>query len=196
MDGSVLQVSVLTTVGVVVAVVVATVVLYNRLVRARVRVDEAWAQVDTDLQRRHDLIPSLVATVGAYADHEQAALTAVTASRAAALSRTDPAGREAAEDELGAAIGRLLAVSEAYPRLQADTGFRDLQAELADTESRLSFARDFATHRVATYHELLETFPSVLVAGAFGFERRRMFATDGHEARRTPGVELGTGVRP
>ncbi|MEX1164634.1 MAG: LemA family protein [Nitriliruptor sp.] len=191
-----LQTSVLAAVGVVVFVVIVTVLLHNRLVRARVRVDEAWAQVDTDLQRRHDLIPNVVATVGAYTDHEQAALTAVTSTRTAALTRTDAAGREAAEDELGAALGRLLVVAEAYPELEADAGFRDLQSELADTESRLSFARDFATHRVAAYHQLLETFPSVLVAGAFGFERRRMFATDGHEARRTPEVELGAQVHP
>jgi LemA protein len=174
----------------VVTVAVLVVVLYNRLVRARVRVDEAWAQVDTDLQRRHDLIPNLVATVGAYAGHERAALTAVTEARSAALTRRDPAAREAAEDELGAAIGRLLAISEAYPDLKADANFRELQAELVATEQRLAFARDFANHRVARYHELLGTFPSVLVASAFGFERRRLFAVDRPEDRDVPDVDL------
>jgi LemA protein len=176
--------------GTAVVLAVAVVVLYNRLVRARVRVDEAWAQVDTDLQRRHDLIPNLVATVQAYAGHERAALESVTAARSRALTTRDPVEREAAEDELGAAIGRLLAVAEDYPDLRADAGFRDLQTELAATEQRLAFARDFASHRVATYHQRLETFPSVLVARAFGFERRRLFAVEGPEARRVPDVEV------
>lgn len=180
------------TIAVVVVLVVGTIVLYNRLVRARVRVDEAWAQVDTDLQRRHDLIPNLVATVRGYADHERAALDAVVAARTRALTRSAPSEREAAEDELGAAIGRLLAVSEAYPDLQADANFRDLAAELAATEDRLSFARDFANHRVATYHERLETFPSVIVARAFGFERRQLFVVDTSAARRVPAVDLPT----
>jgi LemA protein len=180
--------------GLLVAVGLLVVVLYNRLVRARVRVDEAWAQVDTDLQRRHDLIPNLVATVSAYAGHERAALTAVTEARAAALTRRDPAAREAAEDELGAAIGRLLAISEAYPDLRADANFRELQDELVATEQRLAFARDFANHRVATYHERLETFPSVVVASLFRFERRRLFAVDRPQARDVPDVDLDRGV--
>jgi LemA protein len=182
--------------AVVVAALLAVVVLYNRLVRARVRVDEAWAQVDTDLQRRHDLIPNLVATVRGYAGHERAALEAVTEARSRALSATDPVAREAAEDELGAAIGRLLAISEAYPDLRADAAFAELQTELTDTEARLAFARDFANHRVATYHQRLETFPSVLVARAFGFERRRLFAVDTADVRRTPDVDLDPGARP
>lgn len=183
----------LVVVVVVAALILGVVVLYNRLVRARVRVDEAWAQVDTDLQRRHDLIPNLVATVRGYAGHERAALEAVTETRSRALQAGDPTAREAAEDELGAAIGRLLAISESYPDLRADAGFRDLAAELAATEDRLSFARDFANHRVATYHERLETFPSVLVAAAFGFERRRLFAVEGDGARHAPEVDLATG---
>lgn len=186
----------LIVVAVVVAVALLVVVLYNRLVRARVRVDEAWAQVDTDLQRRHDLIPNLVATVQGYAGHERAALEAVTEARTRALTTTDPTAREAAEDELGAAIGRLIARAEDYPDLRADANFRQLQTELADTETRLAFARDFANHRVAAYHELLETFPSVLVAKPFGFERRQLFQVDSADARRAPAADLGPEARP
>jgi LemA protein len=182
--------------GAALLLLVVVVLLYNRLVRARVRVDEAWAQVDTDLQRRHDLIPNLVATVGAYAGHERAALTAVTEARSAALTRREPAAREAAEDELGAAIGRLLAISEGYPELRADANFRELQTELAATEDRLAFARDFATHRVARYHELLETFPTVVVASLFRFEPRQLFAVDDDAARVVPGVDLAGGGHP
>jgi LemA protein len=183
--------------GVALLLLVVGVVLYNRLVRARVRVDEAWAQVDTDLQRRHDLIPNLVATVGAYAGHERAALTAVTEARTAALSRRDPAAREAAEDELGAAIGRLLAISEDYPDLRADANFRELQSELAATEDRLAFARDFANHRVARYHELLGTFPSVLVARCSASSAAVCSPSRVREPVSVPGVDLDDGgARP
>jgi LemA protein len=186
--------AVLVVAALVVVVLVLAVVLYNRLVRARVRVDEAWAQVETDLQRRHDLIPNLVATVRGYAGHERTALEAVTEARSRALTRRDPAAREAAEDELGAAVGRLLALSETYPDLRADAGFRDLAAELADTETRLAFARDFANHRVATYHQRIETFPGVLVAKAFRFEHRRLFAVDSDAARRVPDARIDGGA--
>jgi LemA protein len=179
--------------AVVVVLFVGVVGLYNRLARARVRVDEAWAQVDTDLQRRHDLIPMLVATVRGYAGHERALLDAVTETRARALSATDPAAREAGEDELTSALGRLLALSEGYPELRADAGFRQLAQELAETEDRLGFARDFANHRVATYHQLLETFPSVVVARLFRFERRRLFAVETERARLVPEARLGPG---
>ena len=170
-------------------VLLVGVILYNRLVRARVRVDESWAQVATDLQRRHDLIPSLVGAVSGYADHERAVLEEVTRARAAALGPHPPQEREAAEDALGQALARLLAVAENYPQLRADAGFAQLQRELADTEDRLAFARDFAAHRVARYHELLDSFPSLLVARLFRFERRPTFVADEH-ARAVPQVTL------
>lgn len=162
------------------ALLLVVVWLYNRLVRARVRVDEAWAQVATDLQRRHDLVPALVAVVRGYAAHEADLLDEVTRARAAALGPHPPEERRAAEDALTDALARLLLVAEGYPQLRADAGFADLQAELTATEDRLAFARDFAAHRVASYHELLDTFPSVVVARLFGFERRPTFVADEH----------------
>lgn len=168
-----------------VAVLVVVVWLYNRLVRARVRVDEAWAQVATDLQRRHDLVPALVAVVRGYAAHESDLLDEVTRSRAAALGPHPPEERRIAEDALTDALARLLLLSENYPQLRADAVFADLQSELVATEDRLAFARDFAAHRVARYHELLDTFPSAVVARPFGFERRPTFVADEH-ARSAP----------
>jgi LemA protein len=178
-------------VGLVVVVVLlaAAVVLYNRLVRARVRADQAWAQVDTQLQRRHDLLPNLVATVQAYAGHERATIVAVTAARAAALAVRDPSDRAAAEDELSARIGRLLALAEAYPALQADQGFQALAGELSATEDRIAFARGFANDRVRRYRELITTFPGVLIARPFGFRDRPMFDADDGAAR-APSVDL------
>ena len=180
----------MTTTGIVAVVAAAVVVLavvwlYNRLVRARVRVDEAWAQVATDLQRRHDLIPTLVGVVRGYAAHESDLFEEVTRARAAALGPHPPEERRAAEDALTDALARLLLLAENYPQLRADAVFADLQAELAATEDRLAFARDFAAHRVARYHELLDTFPSVVVARLFRFERRPTFVADEH-ARSVP----------
>lgn len=184
----------MTTTGIVAVVAAAVVVLavvwfYNRLVRARVRVDEAWAQVATDLQRRHDLIPSLVGVVRGYAAHESDLFEEVTRARAAALGPHPPEERRAAEDALTDALARLLLLAESYPQLRADAVFADLQAELAATEDRLAFARDFAAHRVARYHELLDTFPSVVVARLFGFERRPTFVADEH-ARSVPSAAI------
>jgi LemA protein len=178
-------------VGLVVLAValIAVIVLYNRLVRARVRADQAWAQVDTQLQRRHDLVPNLVATVQGYASHERAAIEAVTSARASALAVRDPSGRAAAEDEFGAAIGRLLLLAEAYPQLKADQGFQALAGELSATEDRIAFARGFANDRVRRYRELITTFPGVLVARPFGFRDRPMFDADGGAAR-PPSVDL------
>jgi LemA protein len=179
----------LVVLAVLAIVLIGVVVLYNRLVRARVRADQAWAQVDTQLQRRHDLIPNLVATVQGYAGHERAALEAVTAARAAALAVRDPADRAAAEDELGAMVARLLLLAEAYPALQADQNFQALASELSATEDRIAFARGFANDRVRRYRELITTFPGVVVARPFGFRDRPMFDADGGAAR-APSVDL------
>jgi LemA protein len=179
----------LVVLAVLAIVLIGVVVLYNRLVRARVRADQAWAQVDTQLQRRHDLIPNLVATVQGYAGHERAALEAVTAARAAALAVRDPADRAAAEDELGAMVARLLLLAAAYPALQADQNFQALASELSATEDRIAFARGFANDRVRRYRELITTFPGVVVARPFGFRDRPMFDADGGAAR-APSVDL------
>jgi LemA protein len=168
---------------------VAVIVLYNRLVRARVRADQAWAQVDTQLQRRHDLLPNLVTTVRAYAGHERATIEAVTTARTAALAVRDPSQRAGAEDELSAAVARLLALAENYPDLRADEGFQALATELTGTEERIAFARGFANDRVRRYREAITTFPGVLVARPFGFRDRPMFdADDG--AGMAPSVRL------
>ncbi|TVR32277.1 MAG: LemA family protein [Nitriliruptor sp.] len=177
--------------GGVVLLLLAAIVLYNRLVRAKVKVRQAWAQVDAQLQRRHDLVPNLVATVGAYAAHERDVFERVTRTRSAALAVTDPVARQAAEDRFGAALGGLLALSERYPDLKADGNFRHLQAELSATEDRLAFARDFATDRVARYRKLTDTVPGLLIARPFGFPREAMFATDDERARHSSDVRLG-----
>jgi LemA protein len=180
------------TVGTILgALLLAAIVIYNRLIRAKVAVRNAWAQVDTQLQRRHDLIPNLVATVRAYADHERGVLDAVTQARATALSVRDPLDREVAEDHLGVAVARLLALSEDHPDLKADGNFRALQQELTATEDRLAFARGFANDRVARYRELTDTLPGLLLARPFGMPRGELFLLEEERARRRPAVAFG-----
>lgn len=170
-------------------VVLAVIWLYNRLIRAKVRVKQAWAQVAVQLQRRHDLIPNLVEAVSGYAAHEREVLNAVTSARAAAL-QAPAAQRGGAEDQVETAVGRLLMLSEQYPRLQADANFQALAHQLRETESRLALARDFASSRVAIYRKLTTTFPGNLVAGAFRFPRQQMFALDDPRAAAAPEVNL------
>ncbi len=173
--------------GVVALLVVALVLFYNRLVRLRNRVENAWAQVDVQLKRRYDLIPNLVETVKGYASHERETFEAVTNARAAAQSATGPAEQGAAEGLLSAALGRLIAVAEAYPELQADENFRQLQEELAQTENRIAVSRQVYNDTVLTYNTAIQTVPGVFFAGPLGFTKRDFFEVEG-EAREAPRV--------
>ena len=173
----------------------ALVVLYNRLVRLRNRVDNAWAQIEVQLKRRWDLIPNLVETVRGYAEHERGTFEAVTEARANAQRAQGPAETAAAEGILGQALGRLFAVAEAYPELQADENFRQLQDELAGTENRIAVSRQVYNDTVLTYNNAIQTFPGVVVAGPFNFEQREFFETD-ETQREAPQVEFGRSTAP
>ena len=180
---------------IVVVVIVAALALwlvakYNGLVRARVRVDEAWAQIDTQLQRRHDLIPNLVETVQGYAAHERQTFEDVTAARARAVSVQAPGDLAEAEDGLTQALGRLLAISENYPQLRADANFRQLQEELAHTENMVAGARGHYNASVRTYDTAREVFPTSIMAGMFNFEDRDYFEVATVEVRDAPNVSF------
>ena len=164
--------------------------LYNRLVRARVRVDEAWAQIDTQLQRRHDLIPNLVETVKGYASHERETFEEVTAARARALQVAQPGELADAENQLTQALGRLLAISENYPQLKADANFRQLQEELAHTENLVAGARGHYNASVRSYDETRQVFPTSVIAGMFNFEGREYFEVETVEVRAVPNVSF------
>ena len=176
-------------IGIVVALVAALILLYNRLVTLRNRVENAWAQIDVQLKRRYDLIPNLVETVKGYAAHERETFGAVTAARARAQSAQGPAEQGAAEGILGQALGRLFAVAEAYPELQADENFRQLQDELAQTENKIAVSRQVYNDTVLTYNTTIQTFPGLLVAGPFGFAKKEFFEVEG-EAREAPRVSF------
>ncbi|MBB5866643.1 LemA protein [Allocatelliglobosispora scoriae] len=166
----------------VVLLLVWVAVTYNRLVRHRNQVQASWAQIDVQLKRRHDLIPNLVETVKGYAAHEKATLDAVVASRSAAVSvsAADPATRAGAENALTQSLGRLFALSESYPDLKASANFGALQAELATTEDKVSYARQFYNTAVQTLNNALQTFPTNVIAGMLGFRASAFFeAADG-----------------
>jgi len=165
-------------IGIVVALVLGLVLLYNRLVTLRNRVQNAWAQVDVQLKRRYDLIPNLVETVKGYAAHERETFEAVTNARSRAQAAQSPGEQAQAEGILGQALGRLFAVAEDYPELQADENFRQLQDELAQTENRIAVSRQVYNDTVLTYNNAIQTVPGVLVAGPFGFAQREFFEAE------------------
>lgn len=164
--------------------------VYNGLVAARNRVKEAWAQVDVQLKRRFDLIPNLIETVKGYMQHERGTLEAVTAARAAVAGAGTQAQRVEAEAGLGAALGRLFAVSEAYPDLKASQNFASLQEELASTENKIGFARQFYNETVMNLNNKVQMFPGNVVAGMFHFGPETFFEVKDEVQREAPKVSF------
>ncbi|MDA1335044.1 MAG: LemA family protein [bacterium] len=162
-------------IGVVVLLVVYVIALYNGFVRLRVRIKEAWSDIDVQLKRRYDLIPNLVNTVKGYAKHEKEAFENVTKARAAALSGGSPHERAGKEDMLAGALKSVFAVAEAYPELKANTNFQELQRELSDTENKIQAARRFYNSNVQRMNEKVQVFPSNMFAGMFGFHKEDFF---------------------
>ena len=160
---------------IVVVLVIAAIALYNNLVKLRNMVDNAWAQVDVQLQRRLDLIPNLVETVKGYAAHERGTLDEVTQARAAVANAGTPADKMAADNMLTGALKSLFAVAEAYPDLKANVNFQQLQSQLAETEDKISYMRQSYNDTVMKYNTAIQTFPAVLFAGMMGFSQRESF---------------------
>ena len=172
--------------------VVVGAALYNRLIRARNRVDTAWSDIDVQLQRRHDLIPRLVTAVDQYAKYERATLEAVTELRTEAMHIADVRARGKAEEKLSAGIERIIALAENYPDLKANENFLSLQNELVETENYLQFARRYYNASVRDYNTMTETVPSNLIAGRFNFNPREFFQKTSDDAANVPLVELGS----
>ncbi len=156
-------------------IVVAAVMSYNSLVRLRETGDAAWADIDVQLKRRYDLIPNIVETVKGYASHERETLEGVVAARSGAMSAQGPAAKAQAEGMLAGAMKSLFALAEAYPDLQAASGFRDLQGTLGQIEGQLSRARQDYNAVVRDFNTKTQTFPSVFIARSFGFTEREFF---------------------
>jgi LemA protein len=164
--------------GLIVLLVLTGILMYNRLVRARVRVDNGWSQIDVQLKRRYDLIPNLIETVKGYAAHEREVFEAVTNARAQAQNASGVQGQAEAENQLTQSIRQLFAVAENYPELKASQNFLALQEELTGTESRIAFARQFYNDQVANLNVLIGTFPSSILAKLGHFTPREFFEID------------------
>ena len=182
---------VLIALAVVVLLALAVALIYNGLVAKRNRAENAWAQVDVQLRRRHDLIPNLVETVKGYAAHEQGTFSAVTEARAAAQEAEGPAAQAQAETALSGALGRLMAVAEDYPELRATENFQQLQAELGGTEDKIATSRQVYNDTVLTYNNACQQIPTNIVASTFGFRPREYFTVEeGDDAREPASVKF------
>ena len=181
---------VLVVIGLIAVFVVG---LYNRLVTLRQRVREAWADIDVQLKRRWDLIPNLLETVKGYAAHERQTFEAVTQARTAAMAAAQtgsPEQRAQAENALGAALLNLRAVAEAYPQLQAIQEFKDLSENLTATEDKIAFARRFYNGNVRDYNTAIQTVPTNILAGMFGFTPEQYFELVDAKEREVPKVSF------
>ncbi len=180
------------TLIILLAVAAYAIVVYNALVRARQMVQEAWSGIDVQLKRRADLIPNLVETVKGYAGHEKEALERVTEmrSRAQGVPAGDIQGRAAAEGLLSQALGRLMAVAEAYPDLKASQNFAELQRSLETTEREVQMARRYYNGSVRELNTKVESFPSNLVANRFNFTKAEYFELDDANDRKLPEVRF------
>jgi len=181
----------LVLVGLVVAVGIFLVGLYNGLVRLRNQVKNAWAQIEVQLKRRYDLIPNLVETVKGYASHERETLESVIKARQQAINITDSVvDKVKAENMLSQTLRSLFAVAEQYPDLKANQNFLALQEELASTENKISFARQYYNDAVLRYNNKTEVFPSNVVAGMYGFDEEVFFEVEDEAQREAPQVSF------
>jgi LemA protein len=170
---------------------------YNRFVRQRNLIDNSWSNVDTELKRRYDLIPNLVETVKGYASHEAGTLQAVTEARTRAMADSGSPNQQArSENELVGQLKSLIAVSEAYPDLEASTGFTDLQHQLVSTEDRIQAARRLYNNNVRDYNQRTQTVPTNVIAKLFGFTPREYFEVDEAVSTSVPTVAFEPGAPP
>lgn len=180
--------------GIVAALALLIIGLYNRLVALRQTTNQAWSDIEVQLKQRQDLVPSLVETVKGYAAHEKGTFKEVIEARNRAVSADTVGGQVAAEGMLSAALGKLFALAEAYPDLKANTNFLQLQDQLADIENKIAAARRFYNNASQEYNTAREQFPAVLIAGPFGFQEREFFESpEGRVALQTPPtIDFGT----
>ena len=166
---------------IVAVIAILLVVIYNKLVTMRLRVKNAWSQIEVQLQRRFDLIPNLVETVKGYTKHESETLESVIKARNTYVSATTPEGQMKADGELEQAISKLFALAESYPDLKGNTNFQHLQTELTETESKIASARQFYNDTVLVYNNKIEMVPSNIIAGIFKFKQETFFEADAAE---------------
>ena len=176
---------------VILALIIAFIAIYNGLVSSRAKVDNAWSQIDVQLQRRFDLIPNFVETVKGYAAHESQTLEKIAQLRTAWANAKTVSEKAELDNQLSGALKTIMAVSENYPDLKANQNFSDLSNELKNTENKIAFSRQFYNDTVTMYNQKLLMFPSNIIANMFNFTPRDLFKIDNAEARQNVKVDFG-----
>ena len=177
--------------AIVVIIVIAIISMYNGLVSARVKVDNAWSQIDVQLQRRFDLIPNFVETVKGYTSHESETFEKIAQLRTSWANAGTVAEKADLDNQLSGALKTIMAVSESYPELKANQNFSELSEELRNTENKISFSRQFYNDSVTMYNQKLQLFPSNIIANMFNFQPRELFTVENNEARKNVKVDFG-----
>ena len=176
---------------VVIILVIAVIIMYNSLVSSKVKVDNAWSQIDVQLQRRFDLIPNFVETVKGYAAHESETLEKVTQLRTSWAKADTVAEKANLDNQLSSALKTIMAVSENYPDLKANQNFMQLAEELRNTENKIAFSRQFYNDSATMYNQKLLMFPTNIIANMFHFEQRELFEVQNEEAKNNVKVDFG-----
>ena len=177
--------------AIIIIVVIALICMYNSLVQAKIKVDNAWSQIDVQLQRRFDLIPNFVETVKGYMTHESETFEKIAKLRTSWANTESVAQKASIDNELSTALKTIMAVSESYPDLKANQNISELSEELRNTENKISFSRQFYNDTVTMYNTKLEVFPSNIIAGMFNFKARDLFEAESDEARKNVKVDFG-----
>lgn len=177
--------------AIIIVLIVAIIAIYNSLVKARIKVDNAWSQIDVQLQRRFDLIPNFVETVKGYMTHEKETFEKIAELRTSWTNANSVSEKAQLDNELSNTLKTIMAVSEGYPDLKANQNFSELSEELRNTENKISFARQFYNDSVTIYNTKLEVFPSNIIAGMFNFKSRDLFNAESDEARKNVKVDFG-----
>lgn len=172
--------------GIAVLVVVAVIVIYNKLVRLRTTVKSSWSDIDVNLKKRYDLVPNLVETVKGYAAHEKSVFENVALARSAAMKATSPGDKAKSENMFTETLKSLFAVAEAYPQLKANENFMQLQQQLKELEDNIEYSRRYFNAVVRDYNIMTETFPSNVIAGQFKFEKSDFFELEEAGVERKP----------
>ena len=178
--------------AILVVIVIAIIAIYNGLVKARIKVDNAWSQIDVQLQRRFDLIPNFVETVKGYMTHESETFEKIAELRSSWANAGSVSEKAKLDNELSDTLKTIMAISEGYPDLKANQNFSELSEELRNTENKISFARQFYNDAVTIYNTKLEVFPSNIIANMFHFKARDLFNTESEEARKNVKVDFGS----
>ena len=177
--------------AIVIAIVIYVISVYNGLKTIENRVENAWSQIDVQLQRRFDLIPNFVETVKGYMEHESETFTKIAELRTSWANTKTVSEKADIDNQLSGALKTIMAVSENYPELKANQNFSELSEELRNTENKISFSRQFYNDTVTKYNTKLELFPSNIIAGIFNFKQKDLFSAESEEARKNVKVDFG-----